>query len=250
VRFGWLLVLCGCGRIGFDSSGTSTGDGGGSGVADAGPSLCAGTQVLVCDGFEGVLDAQWSIDAFGGGVMTDSTHAYRGAKSIHVHTDAIVTPTPDPRATLMTSQGLPVTGTIYARVWAYFASPNPTVFFDQLVNFANIAGTGISLGAQDGFMVNNDYTAPVYSQSATVHLPLDRWTCLQLAIPSGTSGTSRAYVDGAEVVDIAITKAPVQPRSDHVYLGLEWVGNIASQPAVDAWIDEVIIDNAPTTCAE
>ncbi|MBA3540933.1 MAG: hypothetical protein H0T79_15075 [Deltaproteobacteria bacterium] len=159
----------------------------------------------------------------------------------------------DVRATLVGSQGLAggsVTGVVYVRVWAYFASPLPTTPFNQLINLADDPGDGISFGAEDGFIANNDYTSVVYEQSTTVQLPIDRWTCLQMAMPSGTTDTARLYVDGQEVTDVAIAKATVQPRPTHVYIGLEWVGTVASQPAVDAWFDEIIVDDAPTSCTD
>jgi hypothetical protein len=48
----------------------------------------------------------------------------------------------------------------------------------------------------------------------------------------------------------ALVKATPQPPPDHVYLGLEWVGTLSSQPAADAWMDEIVIDTQPTTCAQ
>jgi len=32
--------------------------------------------------------------------------------------------------------------------------------------------------------------------------------------------------------------------------GLEWVGTLSSQSAVDAWMDEIVIDSQPATCAQ
>lgn len=261
--FGLLVVasfVVGCGRLGFDAqtrvadaplSDTSGTDGIDPDALVA--SRCPKTTTLVCDGFEGnALDPRWQLDVNLGTVATSATRAYRGAGSVHVHMDAITAAVTNPRALLQTSQRLNATvvGTVYARVWAYFASPHHPAFFDQIVNFANTAGNGISMGARNGAIASNDYTAIQFAESTTTSLPLDRWTCLQLEIPAGTSGTTKVSIDGVEVVDVRLTKATVQPSPDHVYIGIEWVGTVSNVPAANAWIDEVVIDSAPTTCAD
>lgn len=258
MRCAWLVVLCGCGRLGFgsqqaadapragDSPGADSpaGDASRDAPADA-AYVCTG---FVCDSLDGTqIDPRWTLDTNAGTITPDTTRVYRGTSSLHLHTDAISTGTTNPRAELLTSQGFPVTGMIYARAWMYFASPMPGTPFAQMINFANTAGVGISMGERNAYVVDNDYTTPQYVPSTTVMLPLDRWTCLELAIPSGISGTTHVYVDGAEVTDAAASQTN-QPAPDHIYLGIEWVATVTSQAAFDAWIDEIAIDTAPVPC--
>jgi hypothetical protein len=168
---------------------------------------------------------------------------------VHSHIDSINAATTNARALLLTYEGLPVTGMIYVRMWVYRPSPQPPGFFDQTINLADAPGNGMSMGAKDGFMANNDYTAPTqYTQSATAAEPLDRWACMMFAMPSGIAGTSRVFVDGSELTDIAQTTAAAQPQPTHVYLGTEWVGTPTSQPVTDAWIDDVAFATQPLAC--
>jgi len=213
-------------------------------------STCGTAGVLACDGFEGSIDPMWTLDTSAGTITVDTARAYRGTSSAHVHINQITSATTNPRAELLGPAGLPITGTLYFRVWMYVASPlDSTAYLNQMLNASDVPGNGISMGSRHGVVTNNDYTGGGYAESATA-FPLDRWTCLQFQMPSGTQGTSRVFVDGTEVTDIALATPGTQPVPTHVYIGLEWVGNPSSMPAADAWVDEVIVDSQPTTCAQ
>ena len=174
------------GRFGFDAR-VGTSDGATDTPRDTphdtstdtpidGAALCGG---LYCDDFEGAaLNARWMVDTFHGTVGLDATRAHSGAQSLHVTTNAIGVATTDPHADVIGYEALPLTGTLYVRAWVYKASPRPTGFFDQTINFADAPGNGISTGAKDGMIANNDYTPPTtYQQSATTMEPVDTWTC-------------------------------------------------------------------------
>lgn len=219
--------------------------------ADAAPSLCSPTSVeLLCEGFEdAALASHWVVFESAGALSLDTARAYRGRQSIHSHTNAAAGG--EPHAELRSRRGLMMgfTGQAHVRMWAYFASPwAPS--FSQLAVFSDQSGGGISTGARNLNMVNNDFTDLDLAESATQPLPLDRWTCLQFEAPSGMSGTTRVFVDGAEVTDVTLTKSSVQPPFDNIYIGIYWANNTAMLPAADAWFDEVIVDDAPTTCAQ
>lgn len=248
-----VLALGACGRFGFDdrSAGDASGAGGDA-VADSNESLCGASSALVCDGFtQSTLDARWTPDTTSGVIGVDATRAYRGTSSLRASTSTISAMTNNPHASIVTYDGLgSVTGLVYARLWIYIPVGFPTVEFAQVLNFADDAGLGISLGTRDGFIANNDYTSGMYKQSTTVQLPLGRWACLQMEMPSGSTATARVFLDGAEISDVAITRTSAQPPPTHVYTGLTWIGDIASLPASEVWIDEIVIDTAPTSCAQ
>ena len=87
--------------------------------------------------------------------------------------------------------------------------------------------------------------------STLVTFPVDQWTCLQIVIPQSTStGVIQLLVDGAVVSDASSASTAATPGLDHVYVGLDWYNNGANLPAGDLWLDELIIDDKPTTCAE
>lgn len=243
-----LVLLVACGRFGFDGR-TSDGSVARDTTSDTGDGA-GSCGALFCDDFEGSgFDPRWMLDTGHGTLALDTFHAHSGAQSVHSHVDPIVSATNNARATLLTYASLPVTGTIYVRMWVYRAGTQPTGFFDQTINLADAPGNGMSMGAKDGFMANNDYTPPTqYTQSAVTPEPLDQWSCMMFSMPSGIAGTSRVWLDGTELTDVAQTVNTAQPQPTHIYLGTEWVGTPASQAATDAWIDDVAVDTAPLTC--
>lgn len=246
------LALGACGRMGFDDRTSDAARPSDDAIADTNESLCATSSALVCDGFTlATLDARWIADTTSGAISTDTTRAFRGTRSLHPSTNNIVSSTTNPHASIVTYQGLPATtGVVYARAWVYIPAGFPSGEFAQVLNFADDAGLGISLGTRDGFLANNDYTSGTYKQSTTVPLPVGRWTCLQMEMPSGSNATARVLVDGTEVADIAIDRATAQPPPTHVYTGLTWIGTLSSLPASELWIDEVLVDAVPTSCSQ
>jgi hypothetical protein len=255
-RHAWLIVVMGCGRVGFDAV-DATGDGTLIDVMPdppGGASKCPIPSAAVCDGFEGAdLDPRWMIDLSAGAATLDASRAYRGTGSIHFHTNATPAGTA-PAASIRTRQGLmgSVTGMVYARAWTYYVAPHPTTVFDQAVNFVDATFVGISVGWRNGFVRSNDYKYQQSTISTTTTLPLDRWVCLELQVPSNIEGTTRVFVDGVEVADVTLTTPAgmPQPPADHIYFGLDWITTTVAMPATDAWFDEVIVASSPTTCAQ
>lgn len=248
-------MLAGCGRIGFDVTPSNDANGDGPGTEDTPTveaSKCGATNVVICDGFEGLMfDARWAVTGTGGTAALDTTRAYRGSSSAHFHTNPA--PAGDPSAVLRTTEGLAgaITGTVYLRAWAYFASPYPIPIFNQVLNVVNNMTTGVSMGTRDGFARTNDYAFLQSRVSSTVMVPVDRWTCLQLQVPSNVEGATRVFVDGVEATDVALMTpgGSPQPAADHIYVGVDWITTMAV-PATDAWLDELIVDTQPTTCAQ
>ncbi len=221
---------------------------------DLQPSTCAGLSVLLCDGFESpTLAANWiQFHAPGVGVYTIEPNPYRGHNSLHIHIDA--TSTNEPYAQIRSLQGLPQTTTLYARVWAYFPSSFPTNF-DQFINFTDSGQGGTAYCIVNNAPTNNDYGSQQFAQSTTATVPRDKWTCLQYEIPqpaaAGTTvtGASRVFVDGAEVSDAAITNAMIT-QMIRIDFGPDLLNNSMPVGPADVWIDEIILDKNPTTCAE
>jgi hypothetical protein len=253
------VALGGCGRIAFDplggggdANGGDANGGGDSGAADTMAPVQCVAGMIVCDSFEqGLTTVGWNRSTLNGTMDVDTTRAHRGTTSIYAHTNPIPSPSANsPSAIVSSGQGLPITGTLHARAWIYVASPHPTGEFDQVINFADVAGDGISVGARNGVIAANDYTDVAYAESGTAQLPLDRWACLQLSIPSGTAGTTRVYLDGAEVTDVALSKSTTQPAPTRIEVGVQWVATVTDWPATDVWFDDVIVDDQPITCAQ
>jgi hypothetical protein len=204
----------------------------------------------LCETFDSAtLNARWSQSLNGGTVTVDTTRFYRGTSSAHFHTNAISTPTNDPQANLYTGDGFPISGTAYLRAWAYFQSPFPTGF-GQALNFANSSGNGASFGHQSANPVLNDYTDGTFKQSSSTTIPTDQWVCLQMQLSqTGPNGPIRLFVNSNEVTDASAASAAA-PLMNRLYIGLDWTSDPSSQPAGDLWLDELILDDKPTSCAE
>jgi hypothetical protein len=219
------------------------------------PSLCSSVSVMMCDGFEGAsIDGRWTQNMLKGGFSIDTTRAYRGASSLHVHTDQITSSTFDPGATLRTSQNFNTLtpGTIYVRAFAFLQAPFPSSF-NQLLNFATNGGEGAALATAmgSGHIAINDYAGtPIWNESTTgMTLATGRWLCLQFGLPIGMSGTATVSVDGNHIDTDLVIPTP-QPIPDHIYCGLDFSQTVTSQGAADLWLDEIIVDNKPTSCSE
>jgi len=215
-----------------------------------GASTCSGLggSVLFCDGFENPLTLSgWSVAASNGTPSRDTSRSFRGSSSLHSHIDGAPAMA-GPVALLHRSDLFPIAGTVYARVWAYFTSGLPASF-EQFLNFADNGSTGYSVATDTGKVTLDDYAGGVYVGSATL-MPLDRWTCIQFEIQqtAGASGTIQIRVDGQLLSDLpqmATTTVAV-----NLSVGLDFYGNTAVIPQYDAWFDELIIDNKPTSCEE
>jgi len=214
------------------------------------PSTCGslGGSVLFCDGFEStLLISGWTVANSNGTASRDTTRFYRGGASLHSHINGAAVGAA-PVALVHRADKFPIGPTLYARVWVYFTTGLPASF-EQFLNFADNGSTGYSVATDTGKVTLDDYAGSVYNSSATA-MPLDRWACVQFEIQqtAGASGAIHVRVDGTLLSDLpqmATTTIAV-----NLSLGLDFYGNTVAIPAYDAWFDELILDNKPTTCAE
>jgi uncharacterized protein YjbI with pentapeptide repeats len=218
-------------------------------------STCGGLSVKVCEGFDGPLNlTRWTDDSSLGSVAIDSSRAFRGASSLHVHTNASATAGSEPQGLLHTTDGFPIATTIYLRAWVYMLSSNPTPF-GQVLILPNAAGSaGVVYAAKDHHPLLNDFSAGPETESAAFTIPTDRWVCLRIEVSqTAATGTIKLFVGDetseSEVSDVTATGANT-PAVTRMYLGLDFYGNPANIAAADMWLDEVILDDKPVTCAE
>jgi hypothetical protein len=212
-------------------------------------SRCARLGVLLCDGFEApALASQWFADEVLGTVAVDGTRAYRGTQSLHAHHDATPATTRVVAAASET-RTFPITGTIYVRAWAWFAGAFPATTLQPLILDTFSGAGGDSYVIDNGHPGINDYGTPSgYAVSGKTMVPTDRWTCLQLEVTqTAATGTTRIYLDG-NMLDVSPLSAGT-PSMAALRVGFAFYMPPAL-PAADAWIDEVIVDDKPTTCDE
>jgi hypothetical protein len=236
---------------GPDGGGGSSADLATGGAIDLGsvPSRCAATKVLLCDGFEANgFDPQWQLYQKLGTVALDGTRAYRGHASVHMQSSA-TSAGMQPSDTLFEMRTFPVANgaTIYVRVFAWFAGPLPTAANITLVNLIDAASGGVELDSEGAHPAFNDNGTPSSFATSASLFPTDRWICLQMSMPQGAAtGDVHMFIDGAELTDARLTGATITQITG-VYLGLDYYRPPAL-PVVDAWYDELIIDDKPITC--
>jgi hypothetical protein len=215
-----------------------------------GASSCASLSgVIFCDGFERpIILGGWGVSGSNGMPTIDTTRAYRGASSLHAHINGAPVMAA-PVALVHRSDIFPIAGTVYARLWVYFTSGLPSNF-EQFLNFADNSSTGYSVATDSGKVTLDDYTTGGPYQSSTTAMPLDRWACIQFEVDQQPSaaGAIRIRVDGQLLADLPQTA--VTTPAVNLSVGLDFYGNTAAIPVYDAWFDELIVDNKPTTCAE
>ncbi len=229
-----------------DLAGTSASDLAGSDLA-ATASKCASSGALLCESFEGPL-LGWGQSATNGTIMRDTTRAFRGVTSLRSHVSASGAMS-SPGANIMETSTFPIQGTLYVRLWAWFPSGLPSDF-EQFVTVADSGNSGLSLATANGYFVLNNFTVPKYYHQSTTPVPLDRWVCVQLQITQpGPTSNIQVSIDGQPVTDLG-EPAGAMPTISQASFGLEFYGNSNPIPTYDAWFDEIIVDNKPTSCDE
>ena len=236
-----VLGAAACGRLGFEGSGTADAP---SGDGDVGG---CGSPRRLCDGFEGPsLDPRWVSSP---GITLDSSRAHRGASSLHVHADPLAVGE-GTYVTISESTILPRRDpTIYVRAW---------VQVDRMPkNNMAILGAVATTDFLDGVFIIPD-AMTVYSQFAGASWetpgppPLSTWFCLRWTIVrSRTAGSLllEGDVGTASLQNIATEGAE---GLDYFQIGISFADiNVDSpEPAMDVWIDDVILSTSPLTCTD
>jgi len=216
------------------------------------PSLCATAGVPFCDGFESAtLAGHWAATtAVGGTFSIDTSRAYRGQSSLHLHQNALAA-NASSDVELDESQSFPA-----SQLWmrAFVWLPSAFAADDAELLFAEENASpyqGVLLGVQStSFHTDNTITGA--RKNSTTPMARDRWVCLEWTVAFGASGTTALTVDGvtANGLSGAQNLAPT-PAIGQVGLSL-----IAQAPAAagiaarDVWIDELIVDTQPIGCSK
>lgn len=212
------------------------------------PSLCPGTY-KICDGFEAAtVDARWSKDTDNAGTFTiDNTRAFRGKQSLHIHDNGGGSGS-SPFTNLVTHSQFPLSGTAFVRAYFFFP-PGYQSAFNQVLNFSDESGNGASFATKNGHPVLNDYSPPTAFNESATPLPTGEWVCLSMSMTqTAATGTVKLFLRDAEVADVTATGVGT-PSMSHIYIGLDWVNNTSAVAASDVWVDEIIINDSPVTCA-
>jgi hypothetical protein len=271
-----IVAVAGCGRFGFNAgrasdapepgdgpfrdgpiADTSAGDGRPADAAiDAFDQAAACTGFAICDSFESpAFSNTWTATA---GVTLDSTHVHRGTQAVHVHNPARASGTGsyNQLGETATFSGASVPTTFYVRGWFYMTSLPAGTNHLEIISLE--AAMSSSLG--DYTFVYSDDTA-LYTDS-DMHVnqvgmapPLNTWFCIVMRITRGTSSNGSLGLTSdvlpATMLPSSTTEATVNPlHSVALGLGMSGTNTDVAQPAMDMWVDDVIVDPNPPTCAD
>jgi hypothetical protein len=214
-------------------------------------STCAGAGVPLCDGFEGkTLQPWWGTVIQSGGTATiDTSHAYRGNSSLHLHNNNLGTVASDVEIDEM---GV-FFQHIYMRAFIYVGNNfDPSEADVFLVEQNNAPYQGITLNFLNGFYSTSDtLNNGVVLTSPTTIMP-EQWVCIEWDVTLGTSsnhnGNTTLTVEGNVASGLGAAQ-PLYGNPAINQIGLALVGG-AHTPARDLWIDELIIDSKPIGCAK
>jgi hypothetical protein len=222
----------------------------GPAVADGGGG-CVGSSALLCEDFEnGACNAPWtSCPQMGGTWDLDSTHVHSGKYALHLHSELsdadgqeIVVAWQD----AMKGGGWPFP--VYLRAYLYWTEPLATEVanFFQLQNQAR--STGFVLYAGTGQLGWTNWpSGPTRGLGSGP--PTAQWTCVEWQFdgPSG-SDVQVLYIDGGASQSLADPDASTFPFYE-LDIGMQ-IDNDEKEPAMDLWMDDVVLDTSPIPCGD
>jgi len=256
----WVVVLvAACGRFGFDghSSGKSDAradDAPGAdvrpadGAADLDAFVC---PYELCDSFEAdTFDPVWTPRP---GASVDTGTAHGGAHSAHFQLSAL-TAGQMGYVQIGQSSTLPLGDTtFYVRAWVRLGS-------------LPAAGNGMELmtaeqtgGANEDAVFVHTTTLDLYEQwtdsgqATTSPAPTGTWFCILWSVTRNTAATGSQTLDG-DVGPSMLNNVPTDgtPAIDRMGFGIGFAGpNVSNpQPAMEVWIDDIVISSTPITCTQ
>jgi hypothetical protein len=231
-----LVVLCACGRLGFDPVGGTSpnGDDGPAGGEPFMPPACASADgVLLCDGFEPGTTIAWAPVMGNGTVAMSTERAHTGSRSLRAEgtmgrTVAFMSA---PIATV-------TTGEIHLRGWFYRPSTATAtdIYLARIGDgIANTEFFGVTGGANPGVDsgAGSSFVPPV--------LTADTWVCVEIHV-AGT--TLSLDIDGTQVTEVVL--GTFGPYSQ-VAFGI--VADVGNPDTFLIFVDDVVARTQPIGCA-
>jgi hypothetical protein len=265
----WVLAACalaGCGRYAFDDRSDAAVTGGhdaaiadasdAAAMPDAFDEAAACSGFALCDSFEGSSFAPvWMLPS---GVTLDATHAHRGLQSAHSHMPALATGQMGVAqlGESRTLGGTTVPATFYVRAWFFLAAlpagNNRLEIISVVSDVASATG--------DYMFVHSDDTV-IYTQEDALDdraggpPPTNTWFCAVFRVTRGTNGTGSLALTSDVIPALSSPAATTDSLATpirQIWLGMELAGTnvFDPQPALDLWVDDVIVDTRPLTCED
>ena len=255
-RAACVLLVAGCGRYHFEARTTGDGAMGSDAPSDvATPDVSRDAANLclpsyrICDGFEGPLTATWSMDP---GVSIDPSVAHRGASSVHFQSPALAVGQQG-YFRIFNSTVLPLADSpLYVRAFFRFGGlPAGTNAMELIAADQN---GGPNFG---DFLFLKAASLVVYEQfddfsnPAPTAPPLGTWICTLWTVVRDTGKSGSITLDG-DLGATSITGVTTDgtPPLSFFSFGIGYSGTNVSvaQPAMDVWMDDLIVSPTAVTC--
>lgn len=236
MRWWWLLLICACGRVGFDAMP----DGAGQAV-DAAPATClAHAGALLCEDFEGDLGA-WSTH---GTTAIQTSIVHGGAAALASSTPG----QPESAWVLRSIPSLSTATTVHVRAWLYA----PSSVDVQHMNAVDLYNQPGAEGVTAHFFSNRlDFFIDTSTVTGYGGQPIgrDRWFCVEYALTIADSGgTVEMRVDDQIVIAENMIDTLPAGGFEHIVTGIPYSGAAQVNPAT-IYTDDVVVDVAPIGCA-
>jgi hypothetical protein len=219
-----------------------------AGVADAGTEGCASSTALLCEDFENGFDSsKWTdIVQTGGTALIDGPPdpVHSGLHSLHLNGDPVDADANDTTIVWRTlAHQWPAT--LFVRAFLYWDSPLAGGVTNnlELQNADRSKGFVLYTG-QGGFGWTN--WGDNVSRTTPVIPATGEWTCVEWSI-DGTTGDVEVSVDGVPNPALSDTTTPTFPFTE-LDIGMAYTHDQA-EPTMDAWMDDVVLDDKPIGCA-
>jgi len=245
----WLALVgaIGCGRLGFGVAGDASDD-----ARDGATDIAQGCGFDLCDNFETrTLAPVWTTSTM---VSLDTTRAHGGAQAVHLQSAALAVGQSQ-YVELGEMQTLAVPAThFWVRGWFFLSALPAAGNAMELVAAEELSG-----GLGDYVVVRSTdtllYTKFVAAtKSAPAVIPSDTWFCIAFEVLRATNSTGSLALtsDVLPQTTLAPTQTDSQTAIQVIWFGVAFDGvNVTvPQPALDLWVDDVIVHSAPVTCAD
>jgi hypothetical protein len=264
LRRALVFVLCGCGRIDFDSRLDAAGGGASDATSDSASGFCTAgaasgcpANATFCEDFEtssGMSFPAWDRVAMGNwntaGPVDPSTTLRadglpcRGARSLHGHDVGSAQAT-------YTETMIARPNPLYLRLWFRIEGTSPNTDFELvgLHDAADFAFVHIGIAPSGQFIGTNPVGfSTTLAMQGPAAIVADRWQCLQMRWQFSQAATGSLAIDLDGVSAIAATNVVTdgsQPL-DHLIVGV--VTGLNETGTYDVDVDEVAVSGSPIPC--
>jgi hypothetical protein len=210
---------------------------------------CA-TGVVFCDNFEsGTIDPTVWTQAVqkGGTVAIDNTVSHSGQYSVHFTTGAVAMGGTSSSFIKEKVSQIGNTQNFHVRAWYLIPSTQSKTIARLISADQTSTAKNVTVDIDNDLIsMFNAFNGSSYDTSFSPNVPLDTWTCIEWEVDVATPFDLNIKID--TIVALDRTPATHTPLIDQLEFGLGVYSSTAAQPALEAWVDDIIVDKNPIGC--